>query len=68
MTTISQQLREQGNAIYKNISPNLAPVLRIKRFEEALNFYNRALNSAESDLDKSCASKNIMVVSGSVIA
>ena len=63
----SFRLREQGNALFKSVNSCLSPVLRESRLKEALSFYNKALSEADCDLEKSCACKNIMVASDSLL-
>lgn len=65
--TTSTKLREEGNAIYKKVNHDLAPVLQLARLKDALNFYNRALQEADCNLDKSSACKNVLIASSSIL-
>jgi len=65
--TTSSKLREQGNVIYKKVTQDLAPVLKISRLKDALNFYNKALQEANCDLEKSSACKNVLIASNSIL-
>ena len=58
------QFRQEGNKIYQSASQEgLAPVLKISRMKEAMEYYNRSLKLS-STMDEHCsAMKNIAVVS-----
>jgi hypothetical protein len=64
----SRDIREKGNAIYKNVDPNLSPVVKVSRFKEAMSLYNKSLMEAFTDLDKTAACKNILLTSGSILS
>lgn len=58
MASVSVQWRQEGNAHYKSVSEDLAPSIKIVRYQKALTCYERALSMQESDDELSSAAKN----------
>ena len=59
----SAKLRDEGNKLYKSVTPDLAPVLRKSRLEQAICSYNKALYAAANDDERASAAKNVGVAS-----
>ena len=53
--------RQQGNEFFRSAAAGVAPVIRIDRYQKALTYYHKALDSAENDEELSSAYKNLTV-------
>ena len=62
----SDTARQQGNEIYKTAGTDVAPCLRIDRYQRALVHYHRALESAVNDEERSSAYKNLSVTTQNI--
>ena len=61
--SLSDQWRNQGNAVYVTAKTDLPPSVRETRLQNAMNFFGRALDTAATDNEVASASKNIGVCS-----
>ncbi|XP_065053598.1 uncharacterized protein LOC135682566 [Rhopilema esculentum] len=66
--SVSEQLRQKGNNIYRSITDGLAPVLKKSRLVAALAKYNEAHSHAQNAEEKASASKNIAKASFKLVS
>ena len=60
-STISSVARQKGNEFFRSAAAGVAPVLRIERYQKALNCYHKALDGAVNEEERSSAYKNLAV-------
>ncbi len=65
---VSQSLREKGNAIFRSVSSDQSPVVRESRLLEAIQFYYRASETAQTEAEISSAAKNHAVATWKLAA
>jgi hypothetical protein len=63
MSQSSKELREKGNSIYSTINENFSSSIKELRLNNALAFYQQAINSAMNNDDLSSAYKNHSIAS-----
>ncbi|KAL5256995.1 hypothetical protein ACHWQZ_G012050 [Mnemiopsis leidyi] len=62
----SDAARQEGNEIYITAGPGVAPVVRIERYQKSLIHYQRALQSAINNQERSSAYKNLSVTTQNI--
>ena len=60
-SSISSVARQKGNEFFRSAAAGVAPVLRIERYQKAINHYHEALDGAVNAEERSSAYKNLAV-------
>ena len=66
--SVSEQLRQKGNNIYRSVNDGLAPVLKKSRLVAAIAKYNEAHSHAQNAEEKASALKNVAKASFKLVS